>query len=320
MAKRLSRVEINQRLYRWLVKGKTQTVFCKTYGYDKGFISRLTNMFLESGYIACINQKDRVHFYEATKKRFLRDDAVILSTIQRDKTLQRSLHRYELIKIEKCRFSCPIVVCREKSMVQGKKTNLFSWDESRTMGNRDSVLVQQFEYPFRDLGGSSVVFQRYRGVNTGSDVLIIILPRLLWNKKNGDPESYLVESAKKAKVWFAKKFRMTLGENLEWCQRPAYCAMLTDPKLIAMAQTGSYSNVHGFDLNSSPPDRQPELESKSWGDLEELTELPVRVRQLEGDIVELKNMVRDLTVSVQSLVHVFDSPKRPDDRRDVEWG
>lgn len=319
------------RLYNLCVRGYPQYKICRVLKRDKGQISRMTNALVDNGFLICINNRDRVRFYEATKKKLSPDECVILSTIKREKIVSRSLGRYELRKIEKCSFSCSIVDS-EKSKFDSQY-NKYSWDESRSIGNGNSVLVNQFSFPFKNLGGDNIIFQRYQGRNTGSDKLIIILPRLLWHKNNGDPEQYLFEIGSQAGVWFAKHFNMILGTDLKFCQRPAYCAMLTDPKLIRMAQRGSYNNVNGFDLNSSPPFNQPEIESKSWDDLEELTCLPLRVRELELEVNRLTVIIKNFNEIEKKIAsignnivglegkldRVLDVMSRPLSTPDPEW-
>ena len=144
-----------------------------------------------------------------------------------------------------------------------------------------------------------------------------MLPRFLWEKANGDPYPFIRELADRCGVWLMHRFKMDMS-GLRVCSRPDFASPLTDEKLIRLAQRGTYT-VNGFMIDSSAPDNIPEIESKDYFDLLELTETPGRVRELEVGIDKLVDTIDRIDININNLSIKIDSlfmPSKPDSRNE----
>lgn len=307
MRRVLTTSELYHVIYGRCIKGDSQKeikVFINNKynrNYDKAYISRIIWRLIEGGYLLCYSPHSRVKSYVATKKPFLLKDVSLLSKMPSRKS-QRLRGRCNVVQIQKSTFICDVV---------GSPKVLVKWDKTRKLKN--GVTQFQYSYPFENIG--SITFIRTVGIN--KDSLQIILPRFLWEKANGDPRPFLKELADRAGTWLMHRFKMDLS-GLRVCQKPDFASPLTDEKLIRMAQRGTYT-VNGFMIDSSAPDNIPEIESKDYFDLVELTDCPRRVRELEmridrlvESIDRIDNNINNLSVKIDSLF----MPGRPDCRRE----
>ena len=280
-----------------VLEGIRASKISKGLGYDKAYISRIINRLVTGGYLICINPQSREKFYEATKKPFLLRDIKQLTKLTPVKS-QRLRHRRNIIKIQKSTF---------KTKIKSKpKLPLDGWEDKPPLKN--GVKVQQFFWPFPNVG--NVTFRRL--ISDNVDRLIIILPQFLWERDNGNPEQFLRETAARCGTWLMHRFKMEL-EGLERCQKPHHAMPLTDPRLIHMAQNGSYNNGVLM-VDSSAPDNTPEIESENYDIIDGLTTVVPRVNKLEKEVGEIKSMIVDFRAEFNS---VFSQPARPDERRDV---
>lgn len=256
-------------------------------GYDKGYVSRIKDRFVQGGFIIPINPKCRSKQYSATKKIYSPDLVNSLTKLTGGASQQLS-HRLDVSKIQKASFMCDIVVSPQIEV---------KWDSEKVW--HDGVVMQDFVYPFANIG--SVRFRRFKGAKRNQ--LMIILPPLLWEFDAGSPEPFQEEVARLAAGWIQKRFKMKLG-NLRSCQKSDKCLALTDPVLIRMAQENSY-NVDGLMLNSSAPDKIPEIEFKEWDMLVGLRYAPENIRKLQ---VEMKNMEdlmeRQISITMKNIEDV----------------
>jgi len=308
----LTTSELYHVIYGRCIKGDSQKelrlFIHNKYGryYDKAYISRIIGRLIEGGYLLCFNPRSRVRSYVATKKPFLLKDVGLLTSMPSSKS-QRLRGRCNIVQIQKSTFICDVV---------GVPKVLVKWDTTRKLKN--GVTQFQYSYPFENIG--SITFIRTVGKN--KDSLQIILPRLLWEKSNGDPRPYLKEIADRAGVWLMHRFKMDLS-GLRVCQRPDFASPLTDKKLIEMAQRGTYT-VNGFMIDSSSPDNIPEVESKDYFDLVELTEAPKRIRELEIQLDRLAVSIEKIDNNINNLSVKLDSlfmPGKPDSRlEEIERG
>ena len=304
--RRVTTSELYHIIYSRCIKGDSQKeikeFIYKKYNrnYDKAYISRIIWRLIEGGYLLCFNPRSRVKSYVATKKPFLLSDVSLLTKMPSKKS-QRLRGRCNIVQIQKSTFICDVV---------GSPKVLVKWDDVRVLKN--GVTQYQYSYPFENIG--SITFVRTVS-KKGSDSLLIILPRFLWEKSSGDPYPFLKEMADRAGVWLMHRFKMDLS-GLRVCQRPDFAQPLTDEKLIRMAQRGTYS-VNGFMIDSSAPDNIPEVESKDYFDLLELTEAPKRIRDLEIRIDRLVESIDRIDVNINNLSVKLDSlfmPVKPDSR------
>ena len=308
MRRELTTTELYHVIYGRCIKGECQKeikVFINNKykrNYDKAYISRIIGRLIEGGYLLCFNPRSRVRSYVATKKPFLLSDVSLLTSMPSSKS-QRLRGRCNIVQIQKSSFISDVV---------GPPKVLVKWDEERKLKN--GVTQYQYSYPFENIG--SITFIRTVS-KKGKDSLLIILPRFLWEKENGDPRPFLRETADRAGTWLMHRFKMELV-GLRVCQDPDFAQPLTDKKLIEMAQRGTYT-VNGFMIDSSSPDNIPEIESKDYFDLLELTELPGRVRELEEIVNKLAVSIEKIDININNLSVKIDSlfmPSRPDSRRE----
>jgi len=310
----LTTSELYHVIYGRCIKGESQkelrTFILNKFGrnYDKAYVSRIIGRLIEGGYLLCFNPRSRVKSYVATKKPFLLVDVSLLSKMPSRKS-QRLRGRCNIVQIQKSSFICDVR--------HGPKINV-KWDEERFLKN--GVVQYQFSYPFENIGSVTFV----RTVGKKKDSLQIMLPRFLWEKANGDPYPFIRELADRAGVWLMHRFKMDCS-GLRVCQRPDFASPLTDKKLIELAQRGTYT-VNGFMIDSSSPDNIPEIESKDYFDLLELTETPRKLRELEeklNNVVDVVDKLVDtmdrIDININNLSIKIDSlfqPSKPDSRNE----
>ena len=305
MRRVLTTSELYHIVYGRCIKGECQkelrSFIFKKYGrnYDKAYVSRIIGRLIEGGYLLCFNPRSRVRSYVATKKPFLLVDVSLLSKMPSSKG-QRLRGRCTIVQIQKSSFICDV---RHGPRIVVKL------DDTRKLKN--GVIQYQYSYPFENIGSVTFV----RTVGKKKDSLQIMLPRFLWEKANGDPYPFIRELADRCGVWLMHRFKMDMS-GLRVCQRPDFASPLTDRKLIELAQRGTYT-VNGFMIDSSSPDNIPEIESKDYFDLVELTEAPMKIRELEDminqvvlSIDKINNNINNLSVKIDSLF----MPGKPDSR------
>jgi len=150
-----------------------------------------------------------------------------------------------------------------------------------------------------------------------TDQLKIILPRILWNKDDGDPKEFLREIADRVGTWFMKRFKIELV-GLRVCSKPHFAVVLTDPRLIKIAQEGTY-DINNYMIDASPPHGVPEIESDDYEYLDELTSCPRRIRELEELVDKLVVSIEKIDNNINNLNSKIDSlfqPSKPDSRRE----
>ena len=266
--------------------------------YDKAYISRIVNKLMHTGYLVCVNPTSRSRCYSATKK------------ILTSKKISR-LIKLEDMKSQRLHGICNIVQIQKSTFITQIRSGPYKnikWDKSWSTRGLDHFI---YSYPFENLG--SVSFQRMKSM--GTDQLKIILPRLLWNKDDGNPGEFLRELADRLGTWFMKRFKIELV-GLRVCSKPHFAVVLTDPRLIKIAQGGTF-RVNDFMIDSSAPHNVPEIESEDYDLLDELTNCPRRVRELEIMIDKLTVSIEKIDININNLSNKIDSlfqPCKPDGR------
>ena len=250
----------------------------------------MVNRLIEGGYIVCTNPQSRDKFYCATKKPF---NASELYKLPSSKS-QRIHGRCNIIQIQKSSFI---------TKVAGPPNGDVKWDKEWEC---NGVFHKLYSYPFSNIG--TVRFQRITGKE--SDQLKIILPRLIWERDNGNPEKFLLELAGRCGTWFMKHFGMELL-GLDVCQRPDYALALDDPGLVDMAQRATYRN-DDLMIDSSAPDNIPEIESKRWDVIDGLASAPMRIGVLEGKMNSLEEGFGRIEVSLSRIENMFSQPNKVD--------
>ena len=256
----------------------------------------MVNRLIQAGYVECFNPRSRDKYYLPTKKPFKADTLYKLPTSK-----SQRLHGVcNVIQIQCSSFKAKTL---HPPLVDVK------WDKEWDLNN--GVHYQQYGYPFSNLG--LVQFQRIS--SPGSDMVKIILPRLTWDNKSGDPNGFLLQKAVECASFFKHHFKIDFGV-LEKCQRPDFAIPLTDPKLVELAQRGTYQ-CGSISIDSSSPDNLPEIESKDYGIVEGLSTIVPRVRRLEERMVGVEDGISRLLLKMDDVLNVFNQPNRPDRGVDV---
>jgi len=284
-----------QRLYNLLVRGFPQSKIVRILRRDKGQVSRMTNMLVDMGFLVCVNPQDRVRFYEATKKKFSGEDAVILSTIKQEGRISTK-RRGCFIRCHAISYLCDV-----------ERMGVVPWDKT---WETDGVTHCLYRYPFEKVG--EVGFQWIRG--RSSNQLRINLPSMLWSHRDGSPDAFLHGVADRCGVWFMKRFCCDL-RGLRQCGRGHFEMPVRDPGLVGLAQRVSVKRG-GLVLDSSLG--FPEMGSVEGFDvLGELLGLPKRVDDIEKRVERVVESVERLGLAVDRLTRLFDVPYRVDELRDV---
>jgi len=295
---------IVEHVYDMLIRGIPQSKIARYLQKDKGYISRITNALVDAGFIICTNPRDRVKFYEATRKPLLEEDAKLLSTFQREKK-RKNEHRVCFIRCHAIRFQAVIKACRKR----------VPWDRSWRTRGVDHFFYQ---FPFENIG--VVGFHRLR--SRSSDVLLISLPSFRWDRRRGSPEPVMREIASSCGSWFMRRFNADL-RDLKRCKGGHFAIPVRDPDLVKIAQRSTV-RLGDYMMDSSPPSNTPEFESEGFGALERLLSLPDKVSQIErrmdrieDSVIRLVDNVEKINNAVIRLTDVFNVPSKPDELRDV---
>lgn len=285
-------------MYEQAVMGVPAKKICLVVKRDKAHVSRILKALVELGFIYCINQSERVHIYEATKKPFPSDDVVILSTISRRMRGKAAYKGYSM--------RCHGLFFKADVVSWGRE---LKWDkEWETKGSHHSFFV----YPVRNLG--SVSFHRV--TSRYSDVLRVNLPNIHWSVEREYPvEKYIGNIARKVYSWFCREYSVSIL-NIQKCEGDSAGLPVHDLEMVSLAQKRSVKFDDGFMLDASPPENRPEFEGPV-GKMAELISCPSRIDVLEKRVEGLVASIERLAVTVDKLVGLFDAPRLPDEKRDV---
>jgi hypothetical protein len=292
----------SERIYKLLITNHNQSQICRIIRRDKSVVSRVTSALIDGGFVQCINQRDREKFYEATKKKFLREDAVILSTIQLEKKPFQN-ERGSFLRVHAMKYVSTV-----------ERMGKVPWDKKWTAKETNHYFLH---YPFLNFGkiGFEWVFGKEKSV------LIIHLPSVKWNPQNGNPEIYMRSMADQAGTWFMKKYHCDL-RGIRQCGKGHFEMPVHDEHLVRLAQETSV-RVGDFVLDSSLG--YPEFGSVGGYEiLSELLSLPKRVAVLEAQMVVVVRSIGEVAESIKTLQRSIDElnvllrqPVRVDEFRDV---
>jgi len=247
------------------------------------------------GFLYCVNPGDKVKFYEATKKKFTGEDYFLVSTILKEKTTKNLYGGY----YTRCHgLSYKAVI---KSFTSDIKWD-YSWN---TKGSRHDILY----YPVKNLGTVSFI----RITSKYSDVLRINLPSTLWNTRKGNPSDYLFNIAKQVARWFSFTFSVSLSD-LEACSGESLGIALRDPALVKLAQEKTVHFDNGTMIDASHGIAEFEGPNNI---MSELFSLPARVTKLEQDMLKLADTLSKVSLQMDRIEKLFNSPKIPDSFKDV---
>jgi hypothetical protein len=175
-----------------------------------------------------------------------------------------------------------------------------------------------YRFPFEGVG--DVSFERIIGRTC--DVLKINMPSFFWDSGRGSPEPVMHEIALGVLAWFKKMFCVETG-LLKRCSGGHFALPVRNPDLMKVAQTSTV-RIGEYMLDSSPPENAPEFESIGFDALERLLLLPDKVKDFEKrmDLVErnVERLVASMEVmmgKMDTMLKLFDAPKKPDELRDV---
>jgi len=233
-------------------------------------------------------------WYTATKKPFNIKSTKELFKLPSSKS-QRVHGRCNIIQIQKSSFIADV----EKDYSNGYE----KYDKSWKINGVSNFL---YSYPFNPVG--EVKFQRIIGKN--SDRVKIILPRLIWERDNGDPKSFLFDVAERCCSWFTKNFHVLLG-NPVVCQKPDYAMLLDDSRLVEMAQSGTYKSYDkSIMIDSSAPDCLPEIESKDYDVVNGLADAPKKIVLLEHRMSKMESALGRIENSMSRIEALFSQPSK----------
>jgi hypothetical protein len=301
-------------VYHGLISGKTQRQIIDLTGKDKGYISRITQGLESNGFIVCINPKSRDRFYKATKKKFhAKVSGEILKPSSR---VSQRLHRGCKILDSHSHSFCINIKIPPKKEVK--------WDKTWELKNGVSHSV--YRYPFKQLNGEVVTFQRV--VSKDTDKLFVKLPKLLF-PADVDPDEYVREVVSYAAGWFQKRYAVKLDGAIRKNVETEYGFFPDDPTLVRIAQGGGACSDDGsLWVDSSPPDNLAEIESHDRNLLNGISKAPMDIAQIRVEMEELRGFVREQSEMLRSLMEsqrelmgmvreLFSVPVSVDERRDV---
>lgn len=216
----------------------------------------------------------------------------------------RSCHRHEIVKIQKCSFKFKIVI---------PPATAVKWDKEYPWANNNSVTVQQYEYPFSNIG--SVIFRRF--LSKDEDYMLVILPQMMMPEDEIDnAETFLTQLALTAGAWIQRRFKLRLGLP-EITQKPHYAVVPKEPELVKAFKKGSYK-VGEMMGDSSPPDRLSELESIDPRDIKNYLHSINKIKNLEDQLRLLMETVSQMATAQNEFFETMGIAKKTDIKREQE--
>lgn len=296
-------------VYELCIEGFTASKICSILRRDKGQISRIINALVDNGFLVCVNPRDRIRFYEATKKKFLDKPISTVSTIQQKGRISTD-DQGSFVRVHAMRYVSTV-----------EKMGKVPWDKKWVAKETNHYFLH---YPFLTVG--NVGFEWVVGKK--KNVLIIHMPSIRWNVSDGNPELFLRGLADSCGTWFMKRYKCDL-RGLAQCGKGHFEMPVHDKRLVSMAQATTI-RVGDFVLDASLG--YPEFGSVGGYDLlAELLSLPKRVASLEKRMDRVESVLERIVSSMESmsvqvekmgkqvdhLMKLFDAPKRPDGKEDV---
>lgn len=283
------------RVYDLCISGLPAKKICSIIRRDKAQVSRVIKSLVDNGFLICVNQRDKVLFYEATKKRFTDKDISTVSTIQQRVRISTE-EQGSFIRVHAIRFISTV-----------ERMGKVPWDKKWCCKETEHYFVN---YPFLNVGNVGYEWIKSKRTNQ----LVIHLPSIRWNVGDGNPEVFLRGVADSCGTWFMKRFKCDL-RGLRQCGKGHFEMPVHDKRLVSMAQATTV-RVGDFVLDTSLG--YPEFGSvEGFDPLAKIISSVDRVDELEKRIDRIERSVEKLTISIERLTKIFDIPVRPDDKRDV---
>lgn len=202
-------------------------------------ISQILSSLIDDGFLKCINPRDKVKIYEATKKPF----SMIIVPVERDPylTIQQSKTGKKVNRGFNMTYHG--IRCHAIGYISDVKTmGKVPWDKK---WKTKSAAYCLYKYPFKNVG--EISFQWI--LSRTSNQLKITLPSIWWNYSGGDPEPFLRNVADMAGTWFMKEFHCDL-RGLRKCGKGHFEMPVHDKGLVELAQASSIK-VGDFVLDCS---------------------------------------------------------------------
>jgi hypothetical protein len=197
-----------------------------------------------------------------------------------------------------------------KFKVNEKPRRIIFWDKSSKLR---SGVIQKFLYWPCEIGRITI---RYSECPKSNDNVVIWLPSMKLPKNQKDRyEAILNDYILKASAWLQRVLLCRLS-LLEVYRKPHYSVPVREPELKTFAKIGNLK-VDDTWIDSSPPSREPCFESSNFNKAICYLELPNRVINLESRMNRIETNLDRIAVSVDRLLNIFESPSKPDEKRDV---
>jgi len=202
-------------------------------------ISQILSSLIDDGFLKCINPRDKVKIYEATKKPFsmiiVPVGGGVLNYRQQGKTEKKVNRGFNMTSHG--------IRCHAIGYISDvKKMGKVPWDKK---WKTKSAAYCLYRYPFKNVG--EISFQWI--LSRTSNQLKITLPSIWWNYSDGDPEPFLRNVADMAGTWFMKEFHCDL-RGLRKCGKGHFEIPVHDKGLVELAQASSIQ-VGDFVLDCS---------------------------------------------------------------------
>jgi hypothetical protein len=264
----------------------------------------MINALVDVGFLYCINEGDKVKFYEATSKVFTGEQKIVDQLNQLSKSRKKSYGGY---------YRCHNINFKAEIISWGKLPK--KWDDIWSTKGSSHFLIRIDNVPF------------IRIKSKYSDTLRLQIPDVMWNIARGSPKQYLFKQARLLMGSFCSKYNVRV-RNLVECEGTSYAIAVRHPELAKFAQKKTIHFDNGCTLDASHGN--PEFEGP-LNIMQELLSLPERVTELEKEntmlkqtILELKvfsndmkNVMNELKSSIVEFKDMFSKSKLPDEKRDV---
>lgn len=274
-------------IYKLLCHGFAQSKIVDILHIDKAYVSRITNELLRENYVYCANSKGNPKLYKPTDKPLLLAD----SSVDK-KRGGRNTTSYGVVRVHS--------ISRSYLLERPPKLPV-KWDKEWVNNGTTFYQLQKVE----DVGLVTVRLIKYsNGGPFGK--LIVWMPERYLSYEQLDNHKRILESyCQVVANWFMRNFHCQLGLP-EPYQKPEF-AFPEDPEFVHLAKDKNLKSEHCW-VDSS--EGSPEWETDDVKLAKIRLELPERVLRLETTVDRIAD-------SVDRLLDIFDSPKRPDEWRDV---
>jgi hypothetical protein len=270
------KTKIIGKVYTLAIEGYPAKKICSFLKKDKGEISRILKALEVSGFLVCVNARDKVKFYESTSKKLTPRSVQILSTILREKPSKLSYGGYET-RVHSISFRAEVLSWKKR----------VHWNYTWSTNDTKHYLLKKGDNTF------------IRHKSKHRDTLRLVIPDMLWNvSQKGSVTHALKHKARLLMGNFATQYGVRLKEFRE-CPGTSYALPVRNPELVDIAQdrTVYFDKKAMLDASHGIPEFEAPLNM-----MVELLSLPERVSQLETDVAVIKQIIPKLTKQVDTVI------------------